>query len=500
MREYGPYFDEQLTWDPRSPAPYESGWSLLSKVMLINHLSSTDLYKLICKEDTGLPRRGALDHLQSNWINFKKLETLLGVETVRLEQCFLDTLGFPSTTGWNTGIRHCPECAPLGYHSVLFSFAIVENCPWHNRLLEPMCPGCLRFIAYSRPKAARRSLEFRCEKCDFGKMDFSQSLCFDNLKSDLKLEIDKVSSALVEWWQLLGKKMPERDMLLSDIWAVANDSMPYTHTAKQWQMMSYAHSRHPLPQRWTKEIELTQVKRISWNEEDAKAEHNELTMRQLVLCYKSVRRYIFSRYVRQHRKCYKFLYQCDRPESQSLDSDQACSISLAYLAWRVSFEGWFTIENLRAPDTFRDDLSIFWLTLQDLQGPRSMGNLFLGAFYQLLRRIEDECDYRSFYIKTLEYYGDNDFKLLMSPNILVRNSSRTELDNERSWWLLFPDPDPLAQRAHARCCRRGKLKDMIHADLYWGSVDFEWTGQLALRNRLFKLKHETLSRYDTVSV
>lgn len=165
------HFRQCLTWDPSSPAPYESGWSVLSKVLLINHLTATELFALIHKEGAKATRQGSLNHLYSDWIDLTKLATLLGIETERVEQCFLDTLGFTSKTVRKNGIRHCPECARLGYHCVMFNLAVVEFCPWHNRQLEQLCTSCLRSISYSRNREMRSSLAFECKKCHLGVID-----------------------------------------------------------------------------------------------------------------------------------------------------------------------------------------------------------------------------------------------------------------------------------------------------------------------------------------
>ncbi len=38
--------------------------------------------------------------------------------------------------------RNCPECAKIGYHTDLFEFLWVANCPVHKRPLTEICDGC----------------------------------------------------------------------------------------------------------------------------------------------------------------------------------------------------------------------------------------------------------------------------------------------------------------------------------------------------------------------
>lgn len=179
---------------------------------------------------------------------------------------------------------------------------------------------------------------------------------------------------------------------------------------------------------------------------------------------KSLRRYLFTRYIRpQHRDCYTHLLQCSRQASQSLNANQVCSVSLAFLAWRMAFEDMTNIEHLRSPN--HADfycLPVAWLYC--LHFPplrRTTCNVLLGAFYSLWARIEGHCDCRSFYIESL----DNCYTKEWLFHTFAESQVPSLPENVRQWWLLYPDPTALVQQALARCSRRGKLSQMQHADL-----------------------------------
>lgn len=42
----------------------------------------------------------------------------------------------------NSELRNCPDCARIGYHSVLYQYPWVRRCPLHDRELVTSCPVC----------------------------------------------------------------------------------------------------------------------------------------------------------------------------------------------------------------------------------------------------------------------------------------------------------------------------------------------------------------------
>jgi MoaA/NifB/PqqE/SkfB family radical SAM enzyme len=80
----------RLTWNPVAPAKYESAWSIFVKVMYHNYLHPIELADLIKKDGFAKRRINIFYATDSQWIDFEKFGSLLGVAPARLKTGFLD--------------------------------------------------------------------------------------------------------------------------------------------------------------------------------------------------------------------------------------------------------------------------------------------------------------------------------------------------------------------------------------------------------------------------
>lgn len=60
-------------------------------------------------------------------------------------------------------LRYCPECLRVGYHSTMFQYLGLQNCPTHRCLLQVGCGGCGRGVVPTLHNVVADP--FACPKC-----------------------------------------------------------------------------------------------------------------------------------------------------------------------------------------------------------------------------------------------------------------------------------------------------------------------------------------------
>lgn len=133
---------KRLTWEPSFPLPFESIWSILVKVTILNNVTLEEITELI-QPNWWLPYSpGEVDCSYTCWIDLKRFATLLNVRRERLAEGTWPGIGIlPSKHG--RGISRCPECWTVGYHCALFDVLEDRRCPWHKCRLTSQCKACL---------------------------------------------------------------------------------------------------------------------------------------------------------------------------------------------------------------------------------------------------------------------------------------------------------------------------------------------------------------------
>lgn len=150
--------DRRLTWDPAYPTPFESIWSVLMKVVVLNNLTWPELTSLIKQRHLkGALQNNANPAAAATWIDFGRLAQLLGVDECRLTRGTWESMAMQPRYRNRYGLRRCPECWKTGYHCVLFDLIAIKSCPWHRcPLTEPcvMCASLRTFELRSHPYLA----------------------------------------------------------------------------------------------------------------------------------------------------------------------------------------------------------------------------------------------------------------------------------------------------------------------------------------------------------
>jgi hypothetical protein len=345
-------FIGRLTWNPVAPAPFESAWSIYTKILAHNQMKIGELANLIRKSNIPLKETNALDFRSSKWIDFEKFGQLLEINPERLKTGYLDQLGFyPYTSGYNGyKIRHCPECAKIGFHCVLFDLAMIKECPWHRCELGNACYGC---GAPSTINGISRSMiqdEPCCHGCGLRMSPFLDMLNLNKLDPALEAMVAGYCIELVDWWQSVRIWSADFSTLSEEL-QILEGQRDERHQLSS-VLLGYAKTIAPQPLYWTFSVEPRPARYAEWNTKllnPGKHPYSCYSTEPTAKMYRSIRRHIYRKFVRPYRRSLSALMSLSRIQCFALRGDKICVPAMAYVMWRMSIEGMCNIEGLRFP-------------------------------------------------------------------------------------------------------------------------------------------------------
>ncbi len=317
---------ERLTWRNQGPAPFESASNVFFKVMSLNSLTFGELRALIQREEEKMHDfPWALTH--GNWVNFFRYSSLLRVDQARLKEGFLDWLGFDSPNGGAIGFRHCTECLGLNYHCTLFNLAIVTECPWHRCPLGKGCYACAaRLQTKGTPRCATDV------PCSCGS-DWSYLFEWPDVNlvpTALANQINSYCRRFVGWWAYVRQNSHSAFPLLAPI--IETFSTQYQLNEQRDMAFYFADKIAPFPSPWRHSITPTAARIVRLNRPE-QVEFTRASKKQRMQELRSVRRYIFKRFVKPHRRCLRTLLIMNEAERRPRDSSLFCSVCIAYVSW-----------------------------------------------------------------------------------------------------------------------------------------------------------------------
>jgi len=163
--------DLRITWPRDRFRPGESLWIIFLKIGLFNFQPTKALYSAFRRPEGAIGRNNhgfGSGNLQSaKAIDFRKMAAVSGVRQSYFRHCGVDQFwDYPDHMApywtWNH-LRYCEACLNAGYHSVLFQFRGLDNCPFHGIKISSTCPSCGKTIPYVLPR--RASSAFVCRSC-----------------------------------------------------------------------------------------------------------------------------------------------------------------------------------------------------------------------------------------------------------------------------------------------------------------------------------------------
>ncbi len=328
----------RLTWLPALHGPYESGWSVFEKIRTLNCVGNADLIALLSRD--GVTSRGIdiRDGSDSRWIDFKRFSGLLGTPQDILKTGFWDQHGMTRQARIFYAVKHCPQCwSEHRYQCLLFDLACITHCPWHQRELSQPCLSCAqKGQGYCR---------------EHPPTNFDDLLSRSPMSAGQRAIITGYCSEFFDWWRSLRVGAPAVGSLISGLVALTGLRNPITNL--NWQA-GFAQSKVQLSEfnwilRGLTPVPCVYISVLDVGRSVATAKRTDTIRDEIGHCYRSIRRHLYRRYVRRHRRCFTVLSKMDRAEYFTLVGDEVCVTCLAYFAWRMSVEKVVNIEGLFRP-------------------------------------------------------------------------------------------------------------------------------------------------------
>lgn len=492
------YVTEQkyLTWDPAYPVPFESLWSIIVKVIVINNITLAELATLIKRDEVTVSPAIAVDCANTDWIDFAKFSRLLGIDVRRLTGGTWDQMEMEPLYKRRYAIRRCPECWKLGYHCVLFDLDIVAVCPWHRCHLTRHCASC----AFSNTFAVRTRLPLInkrfCAGCELVLPDRQTLLSQKRISANVAAMITGYCVELVDWWRRVGLNFPDRDRMLSGLLCV-DDSERGNTSYRGWQLyqaykavqgleLFWQFRIVPEPSRYT----VVLASYVPDDLEEARRIDREHRIHEVAgKCYRSLRRHLYTKFVRPHRHCYQRLKALGREECLALNADHVCVVSWAFLVWRMSIEGVCYVEGLRLPR--RDNFALRLTGPRNYRLPISEGLRWCYfAFFGIWRELEVLCGTTTnirVEIATDDYEGHFEWK----PAAIPAEASALQDGATVRLNVLYPDLSDLTEDARWEC-RQQRIFGNEIVDQRRVNSDSSWAwarDTRSLRDCLFIARH-----------
>jgi hypothetical protein len=329
---------KRLTWDPALQFPFESGWSLFQKIKVLNNLKDHELVELIAREPVPLRKGRLRDCADSSWIDFDRFSELLEVPAAELRNGFWDQLGIRITRSKEYELRLCKICWEMHrYHCVLFDLMWVRRCPWHGWPVDLpktiVIPTANGVLARGEPP----------------EVPFDELRALTPMGSGNEHRMIGHILEYLEWWRGVQARVPQADRLLRRLVSTCHMT-DQNEVDLRWQA-GFAQSRMPLGYgSWILEdvkSRSCRYARVTDSGRSKTAFDDRNTVRDDTgICYRSIRRHVFRRYVRRHRACLTRLAQLSRDDLLSLAADGICSTCLAYAVWRMSIENLVVVDGL----------------------------------------------------------------------------------------------------------------------------------------------------------
>jgi hypothetical protein len=320
----------RLTWDCLTPAPFESMWSLLVKMQILNLVSFRELTQLgILINPKSSAGRLFAGH--SEW-DTGRIATLLKIDVIRVLRGFSDYSGFLSNNLFEYDLRHCAQCRELGYHCAFFNLHIVSSCPWHNVPLSRGCSKCrLQLMRWDKAKVGLDA-QWTCSGCGF-KLDYTLGPAINRLPKVLQEEMERHCLQLVVWWQAVLAGAGDASSLVELLGSAGacNDDRPYT-----WRL-SWATSLAEPPRGWGIKIPIDRASpslriRLLGNQHKKGPIYS-------ANAFKRAKIKIETHFVRTHKRCLSEILDLSQYERMSLETTTLCTVCVAYLSWLASCSG-----------------------------------------------------------------------------------------------------------------------------------------------------------------
>ncbi len=438
----------KLIWNGNYPDPYESGFNIFSKILQFNLIRPKTLAPLISKPGKITYH---INFWIGDWIDFNKFSEIIGVDQICLKRGFLDQLGFltPNKYASNTSnIRQCQECLKYGYHCIFFELPFITHCPWHLTKLTNGCHQCVETI-YNKglTTISKHDHLERFSYCKHIRFVGDEPL-FSNMFSDLQRdEIKSFCDDFLQWWVKVHENKMIAEFLSKNSYGL--------HTSSKLQKFLNAAENLAGECPWFIDHPRQKVRNHKWVYKPKDVLPFPYHVRRgsnIDAIYRSLKRFIFKKYLKPHKKCWNELSNISYEKAQLLDSKKSCTVALAYASWRLSIEEFINIEVFKSNRFSDKELQIFSIPSNfHIPSSAEISSLMYGYFFYIWDEINFGAKHSRFCI------------IKDQPNF---NFSKFAIGNDGyEWQILIPDPKKLIFKSLQICSKTVKFKNWMYTDL-----------------------------------
>lgn len=260
-----------VTWRTGGAIAGESLWSIAHKFCSLNHATASGF--MCC---FGIRRRmplpdpvcvgastGRPDLRFAESIDLRALFGALAIRDFAIEDSTVRGWGRRhevrrATAGF---LRFCPSCIEAGFHSVVFQFTSLRECPLHGDWLEDCCPKCGQRIPYRLPEgrahpyscACGRQLFWGVGRPDWPRMQEAEELTWllGRVGSGLRLKFGGARAsdypAGLVWQQDGGLSADDWDRLLTKGAEASECTIGVASIWREWAPSIAVQSRRSIP-------------------------------------------------------------------------------------------------------------------------------------------------------------------------------------------------------------------------------------------------------------
>lgn len=454
----------RLTWDGSKIAPYESAWMTFNKIIALNYINFVDLAKLISKNKVySISKKDLIiKAFNGEWIDYQRYSTLIGVDQKALQMGFSTYYGIETASDNEFSIRHCPECLTMGYHSIIFQFASVSNCPWHRCVLTKKCSSCIMESAISGRNTNGNGPRIECLRCRSINVDFSQSVSTNKLTADLSSVIREKCEAFFDWRQRIISSKSYSPYLFSELFLPPQTLPTHIHSIP-WKlrfvsdMLSTPSYIQPREERCR--IRHTTVK-VGCQSPHFSA--SSFLTNETLLQFSEIEKNLKKKIGKCHKGCIDKLINYSNAERLKLDGTKVCRVALAYWAWKIAITGKI---NLAKSQTFEREI-------ENLKMMAPKGNLAFNvsellewtrlSFSGILYKLGELCDNRSVILFRSAHLCSDGFLVWATDSAASFKTPGTKRLKDSSVEILYPDLDDLLSTEDERCSQRDRFRQEMH--------------------------------------
>jgi hypothetical protein len=359
---------EQWCWRTKWHIHGESAMTLFWKFALLNQLTARELAPLITNRTSG--RRSKIcvkpdvDLRDASVFDLDQLAHMFRIPTSRIRRAFLYEILPGSVLRSHGHLRWCTQCLDRGFHSPLFQMRQTQTCPLHEHRLREACPACGYQIPFrlNNPFVLK---PFCCPRCG---TDLAPGMNQDRPEL-LRLRQEHISnlSLLLQFYRAVDADQMDVDdsdrlfisarkagvfhvdveelgihsRYASFIAQVVDDAAPglYMQRAglrlepvKQcecgcWRPISSDDDDEFVDDDWGAGDELKTVP------------VSEVCLSALIDTYKAIRRRLWRQVLRKHQRCVRSAAARMGWRVDGQRTGAFCSQALAFIRWRMLWEG-----------------------------------------------------------------------------------------------------------------------------------------------------------------